>query len=181
MSPYYIKHFKIENPCNYCPDSAASSKAPGKQFCQFHLVRARLAWRVWAERRAREQLCITCTRPAWTNPQTRQRNCRCETHREMNRIKCQKWGVTHASERMQYERDHKERLISSGVCICSMRGLLKPGQRRCDECHSYNKARKAGDYHTVNAINRRRREARLALSRTRAKQAKKQLKAAAAN
>ncbi len=159
MSPFFVKKFKGENHCKQCPKSADGVTVANKLFCQYHLTKARLIWRVWGARRRQEKLCISCDGKSWLNPKTRLLNCRCKKHREINRVKCLTWTHNNKDRTRRAWLKRKE-LITQGICICPMRNPLKPGALRCDDCRDYNRACDTGNKRLFNKIRAKRRKAR---------------------
>lgn len=174
MSPFFIKQFKVKNPCRQCPDSAPATAAPGKQFCPGHLAKARMRWRIWGHERRKLGKCISCDRAGVLNRATKIRNCRCTSHREENRIKCENWMREHPGT-IQKSYQKSLALINSGICRCSLKATLKPGARRCDTCRAYSRAKDKGDQKTIVKILKLRHNARTQLAKRRATEAKRTL------
>jgi hypothetical protein len=129
MTMLFVEEFKKANKCPYCKDA----KTPGKSVCEKHLARARLMFRLWAEKRRAVGRCVRCNRRninGWL---------RCGVHTKENREKCIRWYWAHVEERAEYDRRRKAECLSRGQCPQCNRNPVAPGGTRCLECRLMHK------------------------------------------
>lgn len=131
MSKHFLKKFKSEHKCPYCP----KDKQSGYSLCPTHLEMARAHWEHWSIERRSDGLCCYCDRKSFRGW------LRCRTHTAINRAKCKAWARRHPEHTAeQWERSKKIR--DMGFCPkCREHRKLVGQFKSCEVCRTLNHLR----------------------------------------